>query len=155
MSRRWKGLLAVTAVAAVAMFWIGCSAPRPEGLGANAGRLSQCPGSPNCVSSQADPADSEHYTPPLKFDGDALAAFERAKAAVLSLPGATLFEARDDYASFEITTRVMRFVDDLELVLDAPASTIHVRSASRLGHSDLGVNRKRVEALRAAFEARR
>lgn len=155
MSRRWKGLLAVAAVAAVAMVWIGCSAPRPGGLGANAGRLSECPSSPNCVSSQADPADSEHYAPPLKFDGDAPAAFERAKAAALSLPGVTLFEARDDYASFEITTRVMRFVDDLELVLDAPAGAIHVRSASRLGHSDLGVNRKRVEALRTAFEARR
>ncbi len=154
MSRRWKGLLAVTAACAVAVFWIGCSAPRPEGLGVNAGRLSECPSSPNCVSSQADPADSEHYAAPLKFDGDALAAFERAKAAALSLPGAALFEARDNYAAFEFTTRVMRFVDDLELVLDAPAGAIHVRSASRLGHSDLGANRKRVEALRAAFEAR-
>jgi uncharacterized protein (DUF1499 family) len=155
MSRRGKVLLAVAGVAAVAVFWVGCSAPRPAGLGVNAGRLSDCPSSPNCISSQADPADAEHYAAPLKFDGDALAAWERAKQAALTLEGAKLFEARDDYAAFEITTRVLRFVDDLELALDREANAIHVRSASRLGHSDLGVNRKRVEALRAAFEATR
>lgn len=143
------------ALAAVFVLWSGCAAPRPDNLGLNAGRLSDCPSSPNCVSSQADPADSEHYVPPLKFDGDAHVAFERATVAALSLPGARLYQTHTDYVWFEFTSRVMRFVDDLELVLDAPARVIHLRSASRIGYSDLGANRKRVEALRAAYTATR
>lgn len=148
-------LAAAVALVAAITLWVGCSAPRPDNLGVNGGRLSDCPSSPNCISSQADAADREHYAAPLAVDGDALAAWERAKAAALSLPGAKLLEARDDYAAFEITTRVLRFVDDLELVLDAKAQVIHLRSASRLGHSDLGANRKRVDALRAAYLAAR
>jgi uncharacterized protein (DUF1499 family) len=66
-----------------------------------------------------------------------------------------LLEERDGYAAFECTTRLMRFVDDVELLLDAPAGVIHLRSSSRIGHSDLGANRKRVEALRAAYTAAR
>lgn len=149
--------VAAAGLALVAAFvlWSGCAAPRPDNLGVNGGRLFDCPSSPNCISSQADPADSEHYAAPLSFEGAAPAAWERAKAAALSLAGARLFEEREGYAAFEYTSRVMRFVDDLELSLDAPAKSIHVRSASRIGYSDLGANRKRVEALRAAFESTR
>lgn len=143
------------ALAAVFVLWSGCAAPRPDNLGLNGGRLFDCPSSPNCISSQADPADAEHYAAPLSFEGDAAAAWERAKAAALSLSGARLFEEREGYAAFEYTSRVMRFVDDLELVLDAPARVIHLRSASRIGYSDLGANRKRIEALRAAYTATR
>jgi len=145
----------LAALGVAGVLWVGCAAPRPDNLGVNGGRLSDCPSSPNCVSSQADPADTEHYAAPLKIDGDAAASWERAKQAALSLPGAKLLEERDGYAAFECTTSLMRFVDDVELLLDTPAGVIHLRSSSRIGHSDLGANRKRVEALRAAYTTAR
>jgi uncharacterized protein (DUF1499 family) len=143
-------LLGLAALGVAGALFFGCAAARPTNLGVHAGRLAPCPDSPNCVSSQAEPS-SAHYIAPLEFEGAADAAWKRACAAALALPGAQLVEARDDYLWVEVTTRLLRFVDDLELVLDAGAHRIDVRSASRIGHSDLGVNRKRVEALRAEF----
>lgn len=125
----------------------------PAGLGVRDGRLAACPGSPNCVSSQAPPADA-HRVEPLRYTGPRGAALARLIAAVEGLPGARLVERRDDYLRVECTSRLFRFVDDLELYLPpGEEGVVHVRSASRVGHSDLGVNRARVEALRAAVGA--
>jgi len=113
---------------------------RPDNLGVTNGRFARCKRSPNCVSSQADPADREHYIAPLQGD------FAKARAAVESMRGATVITAAPDYLYAEFRTPLLRFVDDLELYHDGAA--IHVRSASRLGRRDFGVNRKRVETLR-------
>jgi uncharacterized protein (DUF1499 family) len=122
---------------------------RPDNLGAKDGRLAPPKSTPNCVSSQADPADAEHYIAPIAFKGDAATAMAAARKAVESMAGATVIGQDGNYLYAEYRTRLMRFVDDVEFVFDPKAGVLHVRSASRLGRRDFGVNRARVEALRA------
>lgn len=114
-----------------------------------AGRLRACPDSPNCVSSQA--ADAAHRVEPIGFEGDPAAALERLRRAVLSLPRARIARADRGYLHAEFTSLLFRFVDDVELLIDPAQRLIQVRSASRVGYSDLGANRRRVEAIRRAF----
>jgi uncharacterized protein (DUF1499 family) len=122
---------------------------RPANLGVTAGRLAPCPSSPNCVSSQADPADTAHFIQPLRYDDPSEIAWARLVRLVSTWPRTRMIEVTDRYLHAEVSTLVLRFVDDLEFLL-GPAE-IHVRSASRLGRTDFGVNRRRVERLRRAF----
>jgi uncharacterized protein (DUF1499 family) len=116
---------------------------RPRNLGVIGGRLSPCRRTPNCVSSQADPADKEHYVAPIPFKGDAIAAVRKA---VESMPRARVISADSHYLYAEFRSALLGYVDDVEFHYDG--SVIHVRSASRLGRRDFGVNRARVEELR-------
>jgi uncharacterized protein (DUF1499 family) len=131
------------------------SGRRPDGLGVRDGRLAPCPTSPNCVSSQMPADDPEHHVEALAFPaaarGDAQAAWRMLEGAVRGLERTTLVTVRDDYLHAEVASALMGFIDDLECLLDAASGKIQVRSASRVGYSDLGVNRQRVEALRAAL----
>jgi uncharacterized protein (DUF1499 family) len=120
---------------------------RPANLGVNGGRLAPCRSTPNCVSSQASPHDAEHYIAPIHGD------FARARQAVQSLPRTTVISAGQNYLYAECRSRLLRYVDDLELYFDG--TVIHVRSASRLGRRDFGVNRRRVEELRRLIESPR
>ena len=122
---------------------------RPTNLGLKDGHLAACRRTPNCVSSQADPADREHYIAPIAFRGS----MESLRGAVESMERATVIKAERDYLYAEYRTRLLRYVDDLELYYDQKQGLVHVRSASRLGRRDFGVNRKRVEALRKAIAA--
>ena len=115
--------------------------------------LAPCPDSPNCVSSQAPEADREHYIAPFSFSGEPADAWQRLKSAVLTEKRVTIVAEQDDYLHAEMRSLMFRFVDDVEFSLAADTNLIHVRSASRVGHSDFGVNRKRVERIRAAFDA--
>ena len=124
---------------------------RPTNLGVKEGRLAPCRRSPNCVSSQADPADGEHYIAPIAYRGS----MTELRKAVESMERSTVIAADASYLYAEYRTRLLRYVDDLELFYDATAGVVHVRSASRLGRRDFGVNRKRVEALRTLIQARR
>ena len=117
---------------------------RPSNLGVKDGRLAPCKTSPNCVSSQADPADQEHYIAPLAFRGS----MEHLRRAVESMERATVIRAERNYLYAEYRTKLMRYVDDVELYYDERQGLVQVRSASRLGRRDFGVNRKRIEALR-------
>ncbi|MCM2285149.1 MAG: DUF1499 domain-containing protein [Desulfobacula sp.] len=127
---------------------ISCAGQRPENSGVQNGRLADCPSSPNCVSSQA--ADDGHGLPPLRYQGGKEAAFERLKKIIASIQGNTIVSETGHYLHIECKSKIMGFVDDLEFFFpDEPI--IHVRSASRLGYSDFGVNRKRVEHLRELF----
>jgi uncharacterized protein (DUF1499 family) len=119
---------------------------RPDNLGVKNGRLAPCKRTPNCVSSQADPSDGEHYIAPLS------GRFKKLRQIVESMRGATIIRSEANYLYAEFRTPLMRFVDDVELFFDG--AVIHVRSASRLGRRDFGVNRKRVEELRALIQAR-
>ena len=125
------------------------SGRRPIHLGVSNGKLAPCPHSPNCVSSQAPPADRAHFIEPLKFQGDAKQAIEKLRQLLLTLPQVSVVEARADYLYAEFRSALMGFVDDVEFWCDG--RVIQVRSASRLGYSDLGANRKRIEMLRAAY----
>ena len=106
-------------------------------------------GPPNCVSSQA--TDDAHRIAPFALRGDAAVAMAAPRVAIVGdAAGATIVRAARRLPVRRVRQRtLMGFVDDVEFVVDAPARVIHVRSAVAAGHGDLGVNRKRVEALRA------
>ena len=125
----------------------------PPGLGVHDGVLAPCPDRPNCVASGS--ADTAHAVPPLPYRGEVGAAMARLAALIAAQEGARIVTQRDGYLHAEYQSRLMGFVDDLELLADPAAHAVQVRSASRLGYSDLGVNRARVDALRAAFAAAR
>jgi len=122
---------------------------RPDNLGVTNGRLAPCRRTPNCVSSQADPSDREHYIAPIAFRGDAMAAIRRALAA---MPRAKVISERENYLYAEFRSKLLGYVDDVEFFYDG--SAIQVRSASRLGRRDFHVNRNRVEQLRALITQR-
>lgn len=107
-------------------------------------RFAPVPSSPNCVSSRAPAGDRQHYIAPLPA-----ADVARVKAVMAELPRAELVEEEGPYLRYVVSTRWLGFKDDVELEVGPDA--VHVRSASRVGYGDLGVNRKRVEALRKAL----
>lgn len=114
---------------------------------------SGCPSSPNCVSSVAAADDATHHIAPLSFSGSEEAARARARAIVEAMPRTAVLADQPGYLHATFTSKVWRFVDDVELWFDASTGVVHVRSASRVGHGDMGVNRERVEAIRAAWDA--
>ena len=116
---------------------------RPDNLGVKDGRLAPCRRTPNCVSSQADPADREHYVDAIPFRGDAMTAVRKA---VEALPRTTIISSTSNYLYAEFRSKLLGYVDDVEFFFDG--NVIQVRSASRLGRRDFGVNRSRVEQLR-------
>lgn len=147
-----RGALAAAALAG-ALLLASCHGRTPA-LGSTGGRLAACPSSPNCVSSQG--ADARHAIAPLVTGGgDCAGAMDRLAAVIAAEPRARVVTHEAGYVRAEFTSRLFRFVDDLEAVCDPATGRVDVRSASRLGESDLGVNRARVERLRAALAAAR
>jgi uncharacterized protein (DUF1499 family) len=120
---------------------------RPNNLGVNNGKLAPCPNSPNCVSSQS--SDVGHSIAPLTYNSTPEEAIANLKSVIQSLPRTKIITESNDYLYAEFKSALMGFVDDVEFYLDRKANVIQVRSASRLGQSDLGVNRKRIETIRA------
>lgn len=133
------------------MALFSCAGTRPGHLGVNNSKLAACPSTPNCVSS--DEAD-EHAVAPFALAQPAGSAWLAAQAAVADLPRATIVTLTENYLHAECRSRVFGFVDDLELHLRPAENIIAVRSAARLGHSDFGVNRRRVESLRRMLRER-
>jgi uncharacterized protein (DUF1499 family) len=127
----------------------GCSGTLPEGLGIKNGRLAPCPQSPNCVCSQA--ADAQHQIAPFTYRGERSAALARLQTALATLPRTRVTTVSDVYLHATSASSLFGFVDDLEFFFPEGRKVIEVRSAARLGWSDFGVNRRRIENLRAAF----
>lgn len=146
--RGWLALCALVILVPVVRIVNG-RLPMPPHLGVNDGRLAGCPASPNCVGSQGE--EGAHAIEPLRFSDAPEAAWDRLRRAIGSMRGAVLVRDERPYMHFAFRTAVFGFVDDVELVLDEGSRLIHVRSASRRGHSDLGTNRRRVETIRARF----
>ncbi len=131
---------------------LGCSGARPKDLALRAGRLRPCPDTPNCVSSEpGTPADKQVASFPAP---GGKADMTRLRTILEAWPRTAVVSDSGTYLHAESTSLILRFVDDVEFRFDSAASVIHVRSASRLGRSDLGVNRKRVEGLRKKWEAK-
>ena len=128
---------------------------RPRSLGLADGRLASCGRRLNCVSSQADPADAQRYVAPIPFRGTTAEAMAAARRAVESMPRVAVVRQDANYLHVEFASKWLGFVDDVEFTYDESAGLLHLRSASRLGRRDFNVNRKRVEALRAAIGANR
>ena len=127
-----------------------CAGKPPTDIGVTDGRLAPCPDSPNCVSSQSD--DQTHTIAPLLYTAEKAAAKRTVKAVVLDMTGVRIVTDMEDYLYAEFKSKVMGFVDDVEFYFPEEP-IIHVRSASRVGYSDLGVNRKRIETIRERFKA--
>ena len=135
-----------------ARFALMAADSREDGASQRAeGRLADCPSTHNCVSSRA--ADEAHRVEPLTFSGSPEKAMARLRELIESTRGARVAVAEPGYLRATYKSRIFGFVDDLELLVDPDAGVIHVRSASRAGRSDLGVNRRRVENLRGRFTA--
>lgn len=115
-------------------------------------KLPICGNTPNCVSSQAKIADKRHYIAPFEIKGDPNRAWEALKTAVNRHSRMAITHENATRLHAEATTLVFRFIDDIDALLDADALLIHIRSASRVGHSDLGVNRRRIEKLRKQLQ---
>jgi uncharacterized protein (DUF1499 family) len=141
----------LSAIVVLSILSIGCTGVRPVNLGIKDGKLAPCPSTPNCVSSQS--SDHEHAVEPLSFAGTATEAHAGITKIILSMKRSRIITDTDSYIHAEFTSAVFRFVDDVEFQFDEGTKVIHVRSAARLGHSDLGVNRKRVEDIRARWMA--
>lgn len=125
--------------------------PTAEGMGADAERLPPCPSSPNCACSQ-DP-DPRRRVEPWPFEGGREAVRQRLLSVLSSFPRTRIVAAGPRRLLATCRTPVLRFADDVELLIDERGGVVHVRSASRVGWSDLGANRRRLSALRKAFEA--
>jgi uncharacterized protein (DUF1499 family) len=123
-----------------------CSAARPQNLGMVGGTLRPCPDTPNCVSSEAGTPDAQRIEPLQAVN----ARYEmgRLSAILKRWPRTVVVADSGTYIHAEFTTRLLRFVDDVEFRYDPVAEVVHVRSASRIGRGDMGTNRRRIEALR-------
>lgn len=124
---------------------------RPDRLGVVNGRLAACPPTANCVCTRV--GDPEHYMEPIRFHGSPEETMTRLKTVVAAMPRSKIVAAETRYLHAEFTSRLFRFVDDVEFLIDPEAKVIHFRSASRVGRSDLGVNRRRMEKIRRMFDA--
>jgi uncharacterized protein (DUF1499 family) len=146
--------LAALVVLAIAAGQIGLLQGKPPvDLGLHGGRLKRPSATPNSVTSQADlfadhPMRDYARVAPLPASGGAQASIARLRGVIERMPGATVVEQRDDYLYARFETKLLRFVDDAEFWYDPAAQAIQVRSASRIGRKDFGVNRARVEAIR-------
>jgi uncharacterized protein (DUF1499 family) len=113
-------------------------------------KLPPCKDSPNCVSSQAE--DAKHYIEPFKISDSPEKAWKALKEAINNHSRMVITHENSNTLHAEATSLVFGFVDDINAILDADSKLIHIRSASRKGHSDFGVNRKRIEALRLQLQ---
>jgi len=143
-------ILRLLAIWIITMPLFSCSGTRPTNLGVRDGRLTVCPASPNCVSSDA--VDGAHAIAPLQLIVSPPDGWRAVRKIIDERPRTKIISSTDDYLHAECSSAVFGFVDDLELHLRPAQNAIAVRSASRLGHSDFGVNRKRVESLRTLLK---
>jgi len=129
----------------------GCAGQPPGDIGLNDRRLAPCSGKPNCVVSQG--GDKQHHIDPISYEGSKNVALETIKQVVQGMAGSHIVTQADHYLHVEFRSKIMRFVDDVEFFFP-DAAVIHMRSASRVGYSDFGVNRKRLEKIRELFQKR-
>ena len=135
-----------------ALLLIYCSGSPPASIGVTGKSLAPCPTSPNCVSSDA--TDAEHKAEPFMLATTPDKTWMIVKEEVRRLPRTKIIKETGSYIHAECRSAVWRFVDDLELLLRPADNMIAFRSASRLGYSDFGVNRSRIEALRVSLKNR-
>ncbi len=134
----------------LATFLFGDSKMRPDDLGLKNGRLAPCPASPNCVSSFAE--KKKWRVEPFRFDVSPKEVLKRLPPLLSSLGNAKTISQSENYLHVELASKWMGFVDDVEFFMDGNNKALHFRSASRVGHSDFGANRKRIEWIRAQLE---
>jgi uncharacterized protein (DUF1499 family) len=145
MKRRYSFMLALTFIL------MACSTDQTVKTGTTNDRLSPCPKSPNCVSSLSE--DKSHYVEPLSYKVSQEEAREKLITVINSMKRSEIVTAKANYIHATFKSALFGFVDDVEFSFDDERKFIDVRSASRTGYSDLGVNRRRVEEIRRRFMA--
>ncbi len=126
-----------------------CSGTKPTDIGLSANSLTECPSSPNCVSTQTKSA--KHKMDPISFTGSVVDANAKIVKILNAKERVTITENSGGYIHSEFKSKLMKYVDDVEFYFDEVNKLIHFRSASRKGYSDLGVNKKRMEEIIEAF----
>ncbi len=149
-------VLSILVLLAVAVFslrwWMPLLTSPAAPLAVRNGRLSPCPDKPNCVSTQA--TRPEQLMSPLSYDGDTAVAQQQIVDILEQMPNNQIItHQQPGYIHAEFQTSFLRFIDDVEFIFDAENGEIHFRSASRLGYSDLGLNRERMNEIEQAFTA--
>ena len=146
-------LIIVLLVLAVCVYFfiLGSKSKAGTAVGLTANQLSQCGSKPNCVCSEQR-EQGEHYIEPLKLTQDNTLSLQQV-GEVIKTAGGDVVQTSDNYLSATFASSLFGFVDDFEVRLDAEQGVLHLRSASKVGHSDFGVNRKRVEQIRTALQA--
>lgn len=139
--------------ALLTMGLFGCSGTKPADIGVSSEeRLSPCPSRPNCVSSDA--VDADQRIEPLRFEDDSAGIWTTLKTILVELPRTEIVTADDRYLHAEAKSKLFGFIDDVEFHLRPDDGLIAVRSAARLGYSDMGVNAERIEAIRRELKAK-
>jgi uncharacterized protein (DUF1499 family) len=144
-------VISIAAACIVGMFLLSFTSSAPADLGVRDGRLAKCPDSPNCVSTQAE--DRDHWIAPLTVQKNAENAIDLLDGIIRRLPRTQIIEKSPNYLRAEFRSAFFRFADDVEFYVETESGHIHFRSASRVGRSDLGVNRARMEQIRSLFQA--
>ena len=130
---------------------ISCMSSRPDNLGVKNGSLAACPETPNCVCSQCPRENTEHFITPVSYSISEDSLRVLITEVLEEMARTKIVTATDNYFHVESTTLLLRFVDDFELYIDSRQNLLHFRSASRVGRSDFGTNRKRVENFKRVF----
>lgn len=145
-------LLFTVTVVWAAVRWANSRSRPAHEFGVGDKQLAACPDRPNCISTKAERPEQRIAPIPIKEPADdALATLE---AIIRSMPRSRIVSTREHYLHAEFRSRVFGFVDDVEFLIDESERVIHFRAAARVGHSDLGVNRSRMEDLRGQYETR-
>lgn len=155
MSKRMV-FLVVLPILLLGVTWIGIRglnsfAQPSHDLGVHNGSLADCPDSPNCVSTHA--GDTVHGIEPFPLKDSADATIHRIAAILEEMPHSRIVSLEKTYLHAEFRSPVLGFVDDVEVSIDEENNLVHLRSASRVGHSDLGANRRRAEEIRRRLES--
>ena len=150
LRRAIRKVIVLSTIAIAGLIVLSMTAARPDHLGLHGGKLAPVPDSPNCVSSMTE-KESARMDP---FEVSAAdQPLEKLKQAIeAAVPRSRLVTEKENYLHYEFTSRLFRFVDDGEFLIDAENGVVHFRSASRVGYSDMGANRKRMEKIREALK---
>lgn len=134
--------------------WLAYQSQRPSAgefpAGLQNNQLSPCPASPNCINSEYA-EDSAHYIAAITYQNRSVEEIIQLLQQTIAMSGGRITEHKDHYIAATYTTRLFHFVDDVEFRIDPQQQLIHIRSASRQGHSDLGANRKRAQIIKQIF----
>ena len=138
-------------IASVFGLLTSCSGTRPSNLGVQSGALQKCPEKPNCVVS-SDGVGEEHAIEAILTNDDPQTSMQKLVSILNSMDGVTIISSEKNYLRAEFKSSLMGFVDDVEFYQASGSKKIQIRSASRVGYSDMGVNRKRMELIRKSFK---
>lgn len=145
-------VVGLVATIVVYFFILGQISKKGEAPGLTNSMLSQCSAKPNCVCSEFTD-DKAHYIAPIDITGEVIDVVYENLKLVIQAQGGSLISERDDYMAFTFSSSLFGFVDDIEVRIDANNNAVHLRSASRVGYSDMGANKQRVETIKAEFLA--